>query len=205
MYVPAKFRLDDDEAWQVVRDAGAGLLVLGAPAGLTSVFVPVVVADDRRTITSHVAKANSWWRSVQPGAEVLAIFLAASAYVSPSYYPSRLDDPRVVPTWNYVAVEVRGRVTLHEDPAWKLAQVRSQTGRFERGRSPEWSVDDAPAGYIEKELRAIVGLEIEVASIEGKTKLSQNRSDEDYDSVRTNLSKGTLTERNVAERMNSDE
>ena len=205
MYVPVKFRLDDDDAWQVVRDAGAGLLVLAAPTGLASVFVPVVVSDDRGTITSHVAKANPWWRSVQPGDEVLAVFLAASAYVSPSYYPSRLDDPRVVPTWNYVAVEVRGRVTLREDSQWKLAQVRSQTGRFEQGRSPEWSVDDAPAGHIEKELRAIVGIEIEVVNIEGKAKLSQNRPDEDYESVRANLSKGSLAERNVAGRMKIDE
>jgi transcriptional regulator len=205
MYVPAKFQIDDDDAWRVVRDAGAGALVLSTTSGLACVFVPVVVSDDHHTITSHLAKANPWWRGVEPDTHLLAIFVAASAYVTPSFYPSRLVSPGVVPTWNYVAAEVRGRVRLHEEPDWKLAQVRSQTQRFERGRDPEWSVDDSPAQYIDQQLKAIVGIEIEVISIEGKAKLSQNRPAEDRDHVREQFASGSLAERNVAQRMTFDE
>jgi transcriptional regulator len=205
VYVPAKFRVGDDDAWRVVRDAGAGVLLRATPSGLASVFVPVVVSDDLRTISSHVARANPWCRAIEPGEEILAVFLAASAYVSPSFYPSRLTNPKVVPTWNYVAAEVRGRVHVHEEHEWKLAQVRRQTERFEQGRSPEWRVDDAPAQYIDQQLKAIVGLEIDVISVEGKAKLSQNRPVEDSTSVREHLESGSLTERNVAQRMDSDE
>jgi len=108
VYVPLAFRLDDDEAWRVVRDAGAGMLVVNTEEGLVSVFVPVVVSDDRRTIVSHLARANPWWKSVRSGDEVLGLFVAASSYVSPSYYPSRFEQPGVVPTWNYVAVHAHG-------------------------------------------------------------------------------------------------
>jgi transcriptional regulator len=203
VYVPQKHAVDDDEAWQIVRDAGSGSLVVATPDGLASVFVPVVVSDDRRTITSHLAKANSWWRTVHAGDEVLALFLAASAYVTPSYYPSRHDNPGVVPTWNYVAAEVRGRVRLHDDPTWKLKQVRTLTQQFERGRDPEWRVDDLDESYRERQLAAIVGIEIEVTAIEGKAKLSQNRPAEDQRSVQRHLESGTLEERSVALRMKS--
>ena len=202
MYVPAKFLLDDLGAWSVVADAGAGTLIIVTPSGMASAFVPVVVSEDHATIRSHVARANPWWRAVVPGNDVLGIFLAASAYVTPSYYPSRFEQPGVVPTWNYVAAEVRGRISINDDPEWKLRQVRSQTDQFEADRSPPWRVDDSPSDYIDKQLKAIVGIEIEVVSIEGKAKLSQNRPDVDHDSVREHLARGRLNEQNVAERMN---
>src|SRR5665213_3179653 len=201
VYVPPKFSVDDEEAWQIVRDAGAGMLVISTSTGLASVYVPVVVSEDRHTMTSHLAKANPWWKSVDGDTEVLTLFLAASAYVTPSYYPSRLESPGVVPTWNYVAAEVRGRLTLQEDPEWKLSQVRSLTQQFEHGRDPEWLVDDLDPTYREQQLKAIVGMEIEVISIEGKAKLSQNRPVIDHDSVRDHFAQGSLGEQNVAKRM----
>ena len=201
MYVPSKFVIDEDAAWEVVRDAGAGMLVLVTPAGLESVFVPVVVSEDRRTMTTHVARVNPWWRSVSNDAEVLALFVSASAYVSPSLYPSRDQSPGVVPTWNYVAAQVRGRVRLRDDAAWVLEQVRLQTARFEEHRNVPWRVEDSPSHYIDQQLRAIVGLEIDVVSIEGKAKLSQNRPVIDHDSVRRDFTRGNWRERSVAERM----
>jgi transcriptional regulator len=201
MYVPPKFFVDDQEAWKIVNDAGAGMLIIQTPNGLASVFVPVIVSEDHRTILSHLARANSWWKSVGDGTEVLALFLAASAYVTPSYYPSRLENPGVVPTWNYVAAEIHGRVTLHDEPEWKLNQVRSLTQHFEQGRDPEWRVDDLDEKYRDAQLRGIVGIEIEVLSIEGKAKLSQNRPEIDHDSVRDHFAEGSLGERNVAKRM----
>jgi transcriptional regulator len=140
VYVPSKFSLDEEDAWEVVRDAGAGMLVVASPGGLESVFVPVIVADDRRTIRSHVARANSWWRLINDGMDVLGLFLCASAYVSPSNYPSKDEDAGVVPTWNYVAAEVRGRITVHDDPTWLNDQVRALTEHFEMDRSPAWQL-----------------------------------------------------------------
>lgn len=150
---------------------------------------------------SHLAKANPWWKSVRDGSDILALFLAANAYVSPSNYPSRFDDPDVVPTWNYVAAEVRGRVTLHHDTEWKLHQVRAVTRHFERGQNPEWRVDDMDGDYRERQLRAIVGIEIDVVAIEGKAKLSQNRPDGDRRNVSDHLAAGSLAEQIVAQRM----
>ncbi len=204
MYVPPLFRVEESAAWSVVADAGAGYLVAASPDGLASVFVPVVVSEDHSEITTHVARANPWWRALEDGAPVLGLFVAASAYVSPSLYPSRLEDPGVVPTWNYVAAEVRGRAHIHDDPAWLARQVRHQTDRFEEGREPRWWVDDAPAPYIERQLRAIVGVSVTVTSIEGKAKLSQNRPPIDHDHVATAFAAGAWHERNVSERMARD-
>ncbi len=201
MYVPAKFTVEEEAAWQIVRDAGSGMLVVQSSQGMQSVFVPVLVSDDRQTMTSHLAKANPWWKELQPGDEVLALFLSASAYVSPSYYPSRFENPGVVPTWNYVAAEVRGTVTLRPEKEWMLEQVRAVTEQFESPRTPMWRVEDSTEEYVEKQLSAIVGIEIAVASIEGKAKLSQNRPDEDRLSVRENLAQGSLSEQGVASRM----
>ena len=204
MYVPPKHAIDEEAAWQIVREAGAGMLVVETPDGLQSVFVPVVVSDDRTKILTHVAKANSWWRSLHDGAEVLGLFVVASAYVSPTNYPSRLENPGVVPTWNYVATEVRGRLSVHDDPEWLHKQVRRVTEQFESGRSPEWRVEDASTEYVDRQVRAIVGIEIDVQAILGKAKLSQNRPEVDHDSVRDNLAQGTPAERNVAARMTDD-
>jgi len=201
MYVPPKFKVGDEDAWRIVTDAGAGMLVIATTQGLASVFVPVVMSEDRRTLRSHLAKANPWWKAAVEGTEVLALFVAASAYVSPSNYPSRLENPNVVPTWNYAAAEVRGRLTLHEEPEWKVDQVRAQTHQFERGRDPEWLVDDMDEQYRDSQLKAIVGIEIVVDSIEGKAKLSQNRPDIDRQSIREHLARGSFGERGVAQRM----
>ena len=169
MYVPSHFASDDEAAWQIVRDAGAGMLVIAGTEGLASVFAPVVISEDHSTLRSHIARANSWWRQVSPEAEVLAMFVAASAYVSPTYYPSRDRDPATVPTWNYEMAEVRGRVVVHEEPEWTASQVRALTDRFEADRNPRWWLEDAPDPYLARQLKAIVGLEIVVGSIEGKS------------------------------------
>jgi transcriptional regulator len=205
VYVPPKHAVDDGAAWNIVHEAGAGMLVTETSVGLQSVFVPVVVSDDRTKILTHVARANSWWRGLTDGDEVLALFLVASAYVSPSNYPSRFDNTGVVPTWNYVAAEVRGRVSVHDDAEWLDHQVRQLTQRFEAGRSPEWRVDDSPSEYVGRQVKAIVGIEIDVLVIQGKAKLSQNRPDIDRESVRDNFAEGSPAERNVAAHMTDDE
>jgi transcriptional regulator len=205
MYLPPKFQLSDDETWDIVSDVGAATLVLATAKGLESAFAPVIVGEDRRKLYSHLARANSWWRAVTPGAEILALFVAASAYVSPLNYPSRSENPNVVPTWNYVLVQVRGKARIHDDAQWKLDQVRDLTHHFEHDHDPEWLVDDMDEDYRASQLKAIVGVEIDVVSIEGKAKLSQNRPDFDRLSVQSHFAHGTLAQRIVAERMKSVE
>ncbi len=200
MYTLPTFKLGDDDAWRVVTDAGAGFFVRSSPTGLTSVFAPIVVEDDGRSLTTHVARANDWWRGAD-GTDVLVLVLAASAYVSPLYYPSRFEEPGVVPTWNYVAAEIRGVVSVHDDPIWTRAQVGRQTTRFELSAPEPWRVEDAPGEYIDRQVRAIVGVSVAVRSIEGKAKLSQNRPDVDHDAVRAALAVGSLADQQVARRM----
>ena len=204
MYVPPKFSVEQEAAWKIVKEAGAGLLVASSPEGMESVFVPVVVSEDRTKMTSHLAKANKWWRALKDGDEVLAVFLAASAYVSPSNYPSRFENSGVVPTWNFVMAEVRGTVTVHPDAEWLKKQTTLVTEEFERQRNPQWLVSEMPSEFYDQQLKAIVGIEILVTDIQGKAKLSQNRPEIDHNSVRDNFAQGTLGEQNVANRMNLD-
>jgi transcriptional regulator len=202
VYNPPAFALDDDDAWGVLERAGAATLVAVSAHGLSSVMVPVLV-EDRRRLLAHVARANSWWREVPDASEVLAIFHVADAYVSPTYYPSKAENPAVVPTWNYVVAQVHGTLHVHDDPAWVETQVRSLVERYESARDPRWFTDDAPADYLARQVRAIVGLEIEVTSIEAKAKLSQNRERVDLEGVRESLAKGSDVERALAREMDS--
>lgn len=205
MYNPPAFNVDEHEAWRLVDHAGAGLFVRHDAKGLQSVFAPVLVDDDRRVLRSHVARANPWWRVAEgESLDVLVAFLAASAYVSPSLYPSRAASPHVVPTWNYAAVEVRGTLRVVDDDEWKAAQVRALTEHFERRRSPQWRVEDLDKEFFTRQLRAIVGIEITVSAVEGKEKLSQNRPDEDRRHVRATFLEGSLSERNTAQWMIED-
>lgn len=200
MYRPPAFALDDDAAWEVVARAGAATLVAQGASGLASVMVPVVV-DDRRRLLAHVARANPWWREVREASEVLALFHVADAYVSPTYYPSKRENPAVVPTWNYVVAEVHGTLHVHDDPAWVETQARALVDRYESTRTPRWFSDDAPADYIARMVRAIVGLEIEVFAIEATAKLSQNRADVDVEGVEEALASGSDAERALGREM----
>jgi transcriptional regulator len=201
VYVPPSFALSDDDAWGVVQAAGAGFLVVASATGLIDVFVPVVVSEDRATVTAHVARANSWWRAIGEGCEVLGLFNAANAYVSPSNYVSRSSNPNVVPTWNYVSAEVRGTVRVRDEAAWLADQVATVTDRFERSRPTPWLLSETPEEYVERLLGAIVGLEIEVSGIVGAAKLSQNRPVEDHDEVASSLARGSASEQALAQWM----
>jgi transcriptional regulator len=129
-----------------------------------------------------VARNNAQWSEPVIG-EALIIIQGADAYVSPSWYASKAEHGRVVPTWNYTAAHVYGELVIHDDPVWLARQVRRLTGVNEAGFDQPWSVDDAPERYISGQLRAIVGLELVITRIEAKAKLSQNRPDADIDGV----------------------
>jgi transcriptional regulator len=130
-------------------------------------------------LLGHIAAANDQWQTAAPGVAALAIVTGPEAYVSPSWYESKTRHGRVVPTWNYEAVHLTGPVAFHRDPEWLRGLVTRLTERHEAGREHPWAVSDAPPEYLDGQLRAIVGVELTVMSVEAKRKLSQNRSEQD--------------------------
>jgi transcriptional regulator len=175
VYVPAFSSIDVATARGVVAEVGSGWLVTNAADGPPSAtLMPVLWRGD--VLIAHMAKANPHWRAIGDGAPGLVIVTGAQAYISPSWYASKLEHGRVVPTWNYLAVHLSGQVSVHLDPDWLRAAVTDLTERHEHARPERWHVADAPGEYIASQLKAIVGIEMQVERVEGKAKLSQNRS-----------------------------
>ncbi len=143
--------------------------------------------DVAGTLQGHIAKANPLWRHVEPAAEVLVLFHGPTHYISPNWYPSKLDDGRVVPTWNYATVQIRGRIRFIQDARWLRTLVDQLTRTHERSQAAPWQLTDAPADYVQRMLQAIVGIEIQVHHVEGKFKGSQNRSVADRQGVAAHL------------------
>ncbi|MCH1868056.1 FMN-binding negative transcriptional regulator [Nocardioides sp. CFH 31398] len=205
MYVPPSNAMtDDDAARELVRAVGAAELVTGGQDGHPlATLLPVVWSGG--TVTAHLARANPHWRAIADGQPALLVVRGPQAYVSPSWYATKTDHGRVVPTWNYSAVHLTGRARVVEDAAWLRAHVESLTRLHEDRRPAPWTVDDAPAAYVTGQLRGIVGVEVTVERVEGKDKLSQNRSEAD----RAGVVAGLLGERTgeaaaVAARMTTD-
>jgi transcriptional regulator len=130
-------------------------------------------------LLGHLALANPQWRSAGPDTIALAIVHGPQAYVSPSWYPSTARHGKMVPTWNYVSVHFTGPLTIHRDPEWLRDVVTRLTARHEAGRPHPWRITDAPPDFIDSQLKAIVGVELAIVTVEAKEKLSQNRNPED--------------------------
>jgi transcriptional regulator len=187
VYVPHFNALDDAEEVRALVEAvgSAQLVTVGADGYPMSTLLPVIWDEER--LVFHFARANAHWRSIEPETPGLAVVTGAEAYVSPAWYASKAEHGRVVPTWNYSAVQFRGRVTVHDDLEWLREAVTRLTDLHEHVRKKPWAVADAPAPYVEKQLRAIVGVELAIESVEAKAKLSQNRSAEDREGVVSGL------------------
>lgn len=179
MYIPSFNRIDDDaDIRRFVAKARSAELVTVGPDGFpVATLLPVLWDGD--TVVAHMAKANPQWQSLGPGSPALLICSGPQAYISPSWYAAKAEHGRVVPTWNYSAVHLTGTVRVHEDKDWLRDVVTRLTSTHEEGRGEPWRPSDAPERYIEGQLAGIVGLEITVTRIEGKAKLSQNRSEAD--------------------------
>jgi transcriptional regulator len=185
MYTPAHFIPNSETVQQLLNHPGAANLVTMTPQGLLATLLPVVYDPDvgeHGALQGHLARNNMQWSEPAVG-EALAIIQGADAYVSPSWYASKAEHGRVVPTWNYTTAHVYGRLVIHDDPDWVSRQVRRLTGVHEAGFDHPWSVDDAPERFIAGQLRAIVGVELVITRIEAKAKLSQNRPVADIDGV----------------------
>jgi transcriptional regulator len=178
LYVPRFNLMDPDDVRPFVHAVGtAQLVTVGDDGTPDATFLPVLWEDDR--LVGHLARANTHWRRIVDGSPALAIVTGPDAYVSPSWYATKAEHGKVVPTWNYSVVHLRGAVTVHDDPEWVRGLVTRLTDRHKQPRAEPWAVTDAPADYVDKNLRPIVGVELVVESVEAKAKLSQNRSDED--------------------------
>ncbi|HEY1247281.1 MAG TPA: FMN-binding negative transcriptional regulator [Hyphomicrobiaceae bacterium] len=190
MYVPPAFR-DDDRAslHATMRAARLCSFVTATADGLIATPLPILLDDTEGAhgvLYGHVARANPQWRSA-PVAEAMAIFMGPDAYITPSWYATKQETGKVVPTWNYIAVHAYGPVEFFEDAARLLDVVTRLTELHEGPRADPWAVTDAPADFVRAQLRGIVGLRMPLARIEGKRKMSQNRSAEDRARVTAGL------------------
>jgi transcriptional regulator len=190
MYQPAHHREDRLDLQHALIEAHSlGLLITSGTAGLVANFIPFLLKPamgSLGTLQAHLARANGQWCDVS-GREVLVVFQGPQNYISPSFYETKRETGKVVPTWNYVVVQARGVAKVIEDGVWLSDQIEALTNRHEGARDKPWAVSDAPQSYIESQLRGIVGIEIEIASIEGKWKVSQNRPEADRRGVAEGL------------------
>jgi transcriptional regulator len=182
MYVPAHFAPDDDAVHELLTSHGAADLITATPDGLVATMLPFLYDRGQGTLVGHLARNNDHWRRPVVG-DALVIARGPDAYITPSWYASKAEHGRVVPTWNYLTAHVYGTLTVHDDPDWVADVVRRLTEHHEADRPRPWSVDDAPEKFVNGQLRAIVGVEVTIRRIEAKFKLSQNRAAADIDGV----------------------
>ncbi|MCE0492744.1 FMN-binding negative transcriptional regulator [Vibrio salinus] len=194
MYIPATFKQDNiDEMISVMRDYPFATLVAHTGTDIEVVHLPVSVESTENSIVlkSHIAKANPFWKVIEEQSKVLVIFNGAHSYISPSYYPTKAQHGRAVPTWNYVVVHAKGNIHYVHEPQAVYQILETLTNEQEAQFELPWSISDAPGDFIEKLQTAVVGIEIKVESIEGKWKVSQNQPAENKQGVIDGLQAST--------------
>ncbi len=178
VYLPPPFAMDDLDVLDLLHHLGAADLVSPTTQGLASTFLPLQFEEsggEHGRLLGHVARMNDHWSRTLTGPS-LVIVHGSGSYISPTWYASRAEHGRVVPTWNHVTLNLTCDLLVHDDPAWVLDQVTRMTAKYEEPFDPRWSPDDAPPAYLAGQLRAIVGVELRITSIEAKAKFNQNRS-----------------------------
>jgi transcriptional regulator len=184
VYLPSHFQADDAQTSELLEGIGAASLVSATRAGLWSTFLPLLYEPGR--LLGHVARANDHWRQELVG-ESMVIVQGPDGYITPSWYATKAEHGKVVPTWNYLLAHVYGDLRFHLEPDWLEMIVRRLTVRHESERALPWSVDDAPRPYIESQLKAIVGVELVITRVEAKAKLGAHRPAADVEGVITGL------------------
>ncbi len=183
MYQPPAFREDRIEVQHaLIRKHPLGLLITAGPAGLLANLFPFLLDVDgteKGTLRLHMARANPQWRELQAVEECLVVFQGPQDYVTPSWYATKRETGKVVPTWNYATVHAWGRPRVMNDDSWLRRQIEDLTDSREAQRAEPWAVSDAPDDFVAMQMRAIVGIEIPILRIEGKWKMSQNRPEAD--------------------------
>ncbi len=197
MYIP---RVNKEERVPVLHklmeDQPLASLITVGSSGLFASHIPMVLEQNGAMgqLRGHISRANTQWRDYTASVEALAIFSGPQHYITPSWYPEKQESGKVVPTWNYVVVHAYGHLKVIEDPEWLMAHLQRLTSIHEAESSIPWKVTDAPADYVASQIKGIVGLEMDIARLEGKWKVSQNRSAEDRKGVVQGLSELNTTE-----------
>lgn len=201
MYIPGPFSETDEAViWALINRYPFGVLVTHGRDGVRATHMPFLVDRQGGRLAGHMAKGNP--QPSDTGDEAMIVFSGPNAYVSPNWYPTKAQHGRAVPTWNYEAVHVHGRLVWHEDEAWKREHLTALSARFERDEAQPWTLDEAPVDYVQALFRGIVGLEFVVSRIEAKRKLSQNRPGVDFDGVIAGLRRtGDADAQAIAEAM----
>lgn len=180
MYIRQDHRLDDHAAMcALIEEHALGAWVVGGQQALLANHVPFLLDRARGphgTLIGHVARANPVWRALDPGIASLVMFQGPQLYITPNWYPGKAEHGKVVPTWDYAVVHAHGVARAVEDPAWLMDMLERLTAAHEAAQPAPWRVQDAPAAYIDKLLRAIVGIEIPIERLEGKLKASQDEA-----------------------------
>jgi transcriptional regulator len=196
MYLPKHFEERDPERLRrFIERHPLGSLVTATESGLDANHIPFLFADTGSaagTLHGHIARANPLWREAVADATALVIFRGPDSFISPTWYPSKRENPRVVPTWNYAVVHAHGVLRCVDDPAWVRSHVEALTREHEGRRDAPWAVTDAPADFIEKMVAAVVGIEISITRLVGKWKIGQNRSTSDRVGVVEALERETV-------------
>jgi transcriptional regulator len=189
VYIPPHFNEERvDVLHQLIREHGLATLVTYGASGLLASHVPLVLDTSDAggtygTLRGHLSRANQQWRDYSPDVQALAIFAGPQHYISPTWYPAKTEHGKVVPTWNYIVIHAYGRLETYDDRESLLANVEALTTHHEASRPEPWKVADAPASYIDAQLKGIVGISLRIDRLEGKWKISQNRSAADQASV----------------------
>jgi len=185
MYLPELFRVEDvAQTHALMRARPFAALVSAGPSGLFASHLPTILKDEGRhgVIECHLARANPHCRDLA-GGEALMIFQGAEGYITPNWYPSKAEGGKVVPTWNFAAVHAYGRPEVVNDADWLRRHVTELTAQQERDQPRPWAPSDAPASFIDTMLRGIVGFRFAITRLEGKWKMSQNRTPQDREGV----------------------
>lgn len=179
MYIPPHFaQTQPEEQQRIIRSHALGMLVWPSPTGMDAEHIPFEfdpAQGPHGLLTAHVARNNPIWQQCPNGTEVMVVFRGAEAYISPNWYPSKHETHRLVPTWNYEVVHVHGTITFHDDERHVRGVVARLTRRHEAAEPKPWKMGDSAPEFIDSMLGNIVGVEVAVTSIVGKSKLSQNR------------------------------
>ena len=188
MYIPKHFEPGDETGQVFLRAINAGHLISYTTSGIVSTFIPVLFQESTKSIVGHLARGNQQW-SLETSVDALFIATVNDAYISPSWYATKKEHGKVVPTWDYMMAHVYGKLVIHDDVEWLRGQVSALTEKFESGRDKPWNVADAPEDYVAGQLRAIVGVELEVSRLEISFKMSQNKTKADLEGVIAGLVK----------------
>jgi transcriptional regulator len=197
MYIPRMYQEDRiDVLHKLMADQPFASLITVGSSGLFASHIPMVLegVGPKGQLKGHISRANTQWRDYSPSVEALAIFSGPQHYITPSWYPEKQQTGEVVPTWNYVVVHAYGHLKVIEDGEWLRAHLERLTSIQEAESVSPWKITDAPADYIASQIKGIVGLEMDIERLEGKWKVSQNRSAEDRSGVARGLSELNTTQ-----------